>query len=134
MNILVVEDDFASRKLAQMLFSVYGHVDVAADGDEAVSALLSDAATAVPYDLVVLDIMLPGKDGQKVLRLLREWEENRGIFGSDAVKVIMMTALDDHTNVMSAFNNQCDGYMVKPIDKEKVNKHMVNFGFVKAGS
>jgi two-component system, chemotaxis family, chemotaxis protein CheY len=80
------------------------------------------------YDLVCLDIMMPGMDGQETLKRLRAIEAELGVAAADRTKVIMTTALEDHENVMSAFSNACDGYVVKPIEKRKFLETLQEIG------
>jgi two-component system chemotaxis response regulator CheY len=124
MKTLIVEDDFASRKLMQKYLSPYGETDIVVDGEEALDAFKLALDEGVPYDLVCLDIMLPKKDGQEVLQEMREIEGKQGIFGSDAVKVLMTTALGDAKNVLKAFRSQCEGYLQKPISKEAILREL----------
>ncbi|MFP4014003.1 MAG: response regulator [Chitinispirillaceae bacterium] len=119
MRILVVEDDMVSIKIMEKMLESYGDVDVVADGAEAVR-MFDSGLESDPYDVVFLDIMLPEMDGQEVLKSIRKKEEKCGIFGSDGVKIIMTTALDDSRNVLQAFRAQCEGYLVKPISKDKI--------------
>ncbi len=128
MKILVVEDDFASRKLMQKLLAQYGECDVAVDGREALRAMKIAWNERNAYDAVFLDIMLPHMDGQDVLKEIRKLEEERGIMGLEAVKVIMTTALDDSKNIMGAFRSQCEGYLVKPITGEKIKRALSEAG------
>ena len=79
------------------------------------------------YDLICLDIMMPGMNGQEALKLIREEESKAKIKGS---KVLMTTALDDSKNVMSAFKEQCDGYLVKPITTDKLKEKLLEFKLV----
>jgi two-component system chemotaxis response regulator CheY len=71
MRVLVVEDDFISRKLLTTLLGHYGSCDVAVDGVEAVSAFKMALAEGAPYDLICLDIMMPNMDGQEALKEIR---------------------------------------------------------------
>ncbi|MFZ4858413.1 MAG: response regulator [Desulfuromonadaceae bacterium] len=114
MRTLVVEDDFMSRKLMCAYLSQYGECDAAANGAEAIEAFNT---TGKPYDLITLDIMMPGISGQDVLKRIRSIEEQRGFA---QVKIIMTTALESLGNILTAFENQCDGYLVKPIASEKL--------------
>jgi two-component system, chemotaxis family, chemotaxis protein CheY len=120
MKTLVVEDDFLSRRLLQTILHPYGVCDVAVDGEEALTAFALAWEELKPYDLVCLDIMMPGTDGQETLREIRNREDRMGINADEGVKVIMTTALDDRKNVMAAFRSQCDAYIVKPIERDKV--------------
>ncbi|MBN2509159.1 MAG: response regulator [Spirochaetales bacterium] len=124
MKILVVEDDFASRKLLRKYLTEFGEVDVATDGRDAVQAMKVSLEEQAPYDVIFLDIMLPKMSGQDVLKEIRLLEKEHGIFGSKMVKIIMTTALNDAQNIMTAFNSQCEAYITKPIDKPKIIKEM----------
>jgi two-component system chemotaxis response regulator CheY len=130
MKTLIVEDDFASRKLMQKYLSPFGETDVVVDGEEAVDAFKLAMEEEEPYDLICLDIMLPKMDGQKVLKEIRKIEEDRGILGNDGTKVIMTTALGDAKNVLNAFRSQCEGYLQKPISKEHMITQLKELGLI----
>jgi two-component system, chemotaxis family, chemotaxis protein CheY len=120
MRTLIVEDDFISRRLIQAILTPYGTCDVVVNGKEAVEAFQMSLVEGNKYDLVCLDIMMPEMDGLEVLREIREIERELEITGLDGVKVIMVTALDDFENIKTAFNQQCEAYLIKPIIKEKL--------------
>lgn len=124
MKILVVEDDFASRTVMQKIASKYGACDVAVNGAEALLAFESAYSQGEPYALVLLDIMMPGMDGHEVLAKIRAFEEEWGVTGLDGVKVIMVTALGDFENIMKGFRGQCEAYIVKPIQENKLVDHL----------
>ncbi len=119
MRILVVEDDFISRRLLCRYLESHGECDVAVNGNEAVAAFKQLLLAGGHYDLICLDIMMPGMDGQETLKRIREIEKEHDVPTDRVVHIIMTTALEDHENVMSAFSNACDGYVVKPIEKRK---------------
>lgn len=119
-RILIVEDDFASRKMLQKYLTPYGDCDVVVDGQEALDAFNYSLKEDNRYDLICLDIMLPKIDGQDVLKTIRATEKERGIEGLEGVKVIMTTALGDTKNIMAAFRNQCEGYLQKPIERVRL--------------
>ena len=120
MRTLIVEDDFTSRLLMQELLKGFGVANIAVDGQEGVEAVRLALKNGEPYNLICLDIMMPGLDGQQTLRVIREMEEEKGIFSTDGAKIIMTTALDDMKNKISAFSGLCDGYLPKPIHKEQL--------------
>lgn len=120
MKILVVEDDFASRKFMMNYMKKYGECDGTVDGSEAVEAYMMAAEAEEPYDLICLDVMMPVMDGYQVLKTIREIERQKGISEEERVKVIMMTALNEGANVKKAFEMQCTAYCAKPIDLKKL--------------
>ena len=124
MKTLILEDDFTGRLLLQRLLQQWGQTHIAVNGWEAVEAVRAAWESGKPYDLICLDIMMPEMDGQTALKEIRKCEEERGIFSSQGVKIVMTTALGNMENVKDAFHNLCDGYLVKPIDKEKLLKNL----------
>ncbi|MEW6429583.1 MAG: response regulator [Thermodesulfobacteriota bacterium] len=129
MKILVVEDDFISRQVLVENLSAYGVCHVAVNGMEMLEAVEIAWANRTPYDLILLDIMMPGMDGQEALQRLRAMEQERGIGGSKMAKVIMTTALDDPQQVMTSFmKGGCEAYLVKPIDFLKLKETIRDLG------
>jgi len=108
MRILVVEDE---RKIAGFIrqgLEEHGFdVEVCANGDEAYTL-----ATTRPYDTLVLDIMLPGRDGLSILRGLREHKS--------AVPVILLTARTELNERLDGLNLGADDYMTKPFFVEEL--------------
>jgi two-component system chemotaxis response regulator CheY len=130
MKALIVEDDLTSRILLQEILKKYGIAHVAVNGKEAVQAVSIALASHEPYQLVCLDIMMPEMDGQTALKHIRELEETYGIQSTEGVKAIMTTALNDLKNVSNAYQNLCDGYLVKPIDRAQLIEELRKFGLV----
>ena len=114
---LIVEDEFISRKIMLRCVSPLGQCDVASNGPEAIDAFLTAINEDEPYDLILLDILMPGMSGQEVLRHIRKIEQEQG---RTATRIIMTTALNDMKDVMSAFSDECDGYLVKPIQNSSL--------------
>jgi len=131
MKTLIVEDDFTSRLLLQRILAEHMEVHVAVDGEEAIKAFRAAVESNEPYDLVCLDIMMPKKDGQTALREMREIEAQNGILGLDGARVMMVTALGDSRNIMESFTSQCESYMVKPLDKNRILKELGKLGLLK---
>jgi len=122
MKSLVVDDDFTSRRILQKYLSKYGECNVAINGNEAIEQFKAALGEKSPYDLICMDIMMPGVCGHEALILIREIEQEAGIFGKEMVKIIMTTALSDATNMIQSFKEQSEAYMVKPIENEKLTK------------
>lgn len=116
MNILVVEDDFVSRKFMTKFLSKYGNCQIAEDGEVAVRMYKEAVEKKRPYDLICLDIVMPNMDGYETLEQIRKYEEEQGFTRQQEVKVIMTSGMDTSTNALKAFELGCVAYTSKPID------------------
>jgi len=112
MRVLVVEDDRMIAKGLHTALRQDGYtVDGVGDGRSASEALRSSQ-----FDLVLLDLGLPERDGLEVLRELRR----RG----DATPVIIVTARDDVKNRIEGLDAGADDYVIKPFDLDEVAARM----------
>ena len=102
-TILLVEDDASIREITKLgLVDAGFTVDTAADGDEALLRFRHDKP-----DLVVLDVMLPKRDGLEVCRTIR---------AESAVPVVMLTARSDAIDVVVGLESGADDYVTKPFE------------------
>jgi two-component system copper resistance phosphate regulon response regulator CusR len=108
MRILLVEDEpSAATMLAKGLREEAYAVDVAGDGETALAqAFVND------YDLIILDIVLPGQDGFKVCRQLRA--------NGSTVPVLMLTARDAVEDRVEGLDSGADDYLPKPFDFDEL--------------
>jgi two-component system, chemotaxis family, chemotaxis protein CheY len=127
---LIVEDDLASRRLMEIYLSNWAECLTAADGREAVEAFVDALDFGRPFDLICLDVMMPGMNGHEALTEIRRIEAERGIGGLDGVKVIMTTALDDSASILGSFREGCEAYVVKPVGKDKLLAQIENLGLL----
>jgi two-component system chemotaxis response regulator CheY len=134
MRFLVLEDEFISRNVMTEILTPYGQVEAVETGTEAVETFRRALETNNKFDAVFLDIMVPEMSGQEVLRSIRMLEEQAGIFSLSGTKVIMTTALGDFANVKTAFKQQCEAYLIKPIDRDKVLSTLDGLGLLKKQS
>jgi len=130
MRTLIVEDDFTSRLLLQEFLASYGSVHIAVNGKEAVDAVRSALQANKPYDLILMDIMMPEMDGHEALTQIRKIEAQNHLVDADQVKVIMVTALGDEGNVIFARQNKVQGYILKPYDLKKLLEELRKLGLI----
>lgn len=105
-RILLIEDNEQNRYLATFLLERHGYrISVAVDGPSGVAA-----ATALPPDLILLDIQLPGMDGHAVARALRLVP---ALAKTPIIAVTSYAMVGDRERSLAA---GCDGYIEKPID------------------
>lgn len=110
-RIMAVEDDQSIAGLIELYLRHDGHrVDAFANGAEALRAWESAAGSA-PYELIVLDLMLPGLDGRGVARRIR---------AKSSVPILMLTALDDVRDKLEGFGLGADDYLTKPFDPNEL--------------
>lgn len=103
-RILIVEDDQFLREFYQELLMAEGYfVDVAPDGEIALSKIQTEE-----YNLVLLDIMLPKKDGVQILRDLKVRPPK-----SPNVVIVVLTNLGQDTVIKECFNLGANGYLIK---------------------
>jgi len=129
MKSLIVEDEFSTRLVMQKFLAPLGEAHVATDGEEAIQAIQLALDEEAPYDLVCLDMLMPGMNGDEVLRSIRAMEEEKGILVGDGTKVLMATSVADAKTIMQSFNDACDGYLVKPVDRERLLAAIGQFGY-----
>jgi two-component system chemotaxis response regulator CheY len=118
---LVVDDELVGGNMLALYISPLGECDLVNNGSEAIKAFNEAIDKGESYDLITLDIVMPEMNGDEVLKRIRNIEEERGLAST---KIIMITAMDDAKVIMSAFKEQCDGYLVKPIRKVDLMKRL----------
>jgi two-component system response regulator MtrA len=102
-RVLLVEDDASLREVVALVLGATGmQVDAVGAGDEALKAF-----EASEYDLVVLDVMLPGLDGFEVCRTIRS---------RSRVPIVMLTARTDAGEVVRGLELGADDYVTKPFE------------------
>jgi DNA-binding response OmpR family regulator len=100
-RILVVDDEAPMRKLLSINLETCGyHVHAARDGFEALQLLNEQ-----PFDLVLLDISMPGLDGLQILEIVRT---------SFDIPIVIVSARSNESDKLAAFSRGADDYLVKP--------------------
>ena len=123
LSILVAEDNEINALLAGALLNRLGHrPTVAGDGETAVAAWVSARAAGEPFDLVLMDVQMPGMDGLEAARRIRaaEAEAQDGHDGCTRTPMLALTANaseDDRTACLAA---GMDGLLLKPLARERL--------------
>lgn len=108
MRVLIVEDEVRlADALGEIMREAKYMADVVYDGDDGLSYTLSDQ-----YDVVILDVMLPGMDGFQIVKQLRAEKIE--------VPVLMLTARDEVRDKVMGLDKGADDYMTKPFVKEEL--------------
>jgi DNA-binding response OmpR family regulator len=108
-RILIVEDEASLAKGIQFNFELEGYeAAVATDGVEALKRLTGRGPGGEGFDLIILDVMLPGMDGYAVLERLRE--------AGDFTPILMLTAKGRPEDMVRGLEGGADDYLAKPFD------------------
>jgi signal transduction histidine kinase/CheY-like chemotaxis protein len=120
LSILVAEDNEINALLARALLTRLGHrPTVAGNGQAAVESWVAARAAGQPYDLVLMDVQMPGMDGLEAARRIRAAETQAG---DQPTRMLALTA-----NAQSEDRDAClaagmDGLLVKPLDRERLRE------------
>lgn len=121
MKVLIVEDDKQLAEFVRLAMKEDGHAaDVAHDGKKG-----QELAMVYDYDVIVLDNMLPGRDGLEVLRYMRQ----RG----RTTAVLMLTAMSDESDIIEALDSGADDYLAKPFTIGELRARVRALGRRRAG-
>jgi len=122
LSILVAEDNEINALLARALLTRLGHrPTVAGNGTAAVESWAAARAAGKPYDLVLMDVQMPGMDGLQAARRIRAAETQAG---DRPVRMLALTA-----NAQSEDRDAClaagmDGLLVKPLERERLREEL----------
>jgi CheY-like chemotaxis protein len=116
--VLIAEDNEINALLATSLLGRLGHrPTVVGTGDAAVAAWLTGRARNEPYDLLLMDLQMPGGGGIAAARRIREAEAQEG---SDRVPIFALTATAFDKDRAASLAAGMDGFLIKPLDRRQL--------------
>ncbi len=120
LSILVAEDNEINALLARALLTRLGHrPTIATDGEAAVESWLAARASGSPYDLVLMDVQMPGMDGLEAARRIRAAEAQAGDKPTRMLALTANVQIEDRDAALAA---GLDGLLVKPLDRERLRE------------
>jgi len=135
MKFLFVDDDDSILLFLGECLSPYALCVSARNGAEAVSAFDLAMAGGDPFTVVFMDILMPDMDGNRVVRQLRQMEEQRGVPESGRFKLVMISVCTDTKNVNeSFFDGMADAYIPKPLHPETLLRELRKLGMIPAAT
>src|SRR4051794_6847669 len=118
LSILVAEDNDINALLARALLAKLGHrPTIASSGEAAIESWQAAQAADTPYDLVLMDVHMPGIDGFEATARLRAAEAERGSARTRIIAVTANASAEDRAACLAA---GMDGFVTKPLDREKL--------------
>lgn len=130
MKSLVVDDEFVPRMVLQRILQAHGACDAATTTAEAMAAVRHAIDQKMPYQLICLDIEMPDGSGQDVLKQIRQLEEQLQVPGELRAKVLMASGHSEPEQVKASFYNGGDGFLVKPIDPERLTRKLRDLALI----
>jgi two-component system, chemotaxis family, chemotaxis protein CheY len=127
MKSLIVDDEVFCRNLMTTYLFGTGEVHQASNGDEALAKFNDALKGGDPYDLILLDILMPGRGGHDVAKSIRAAEKEQQ--PRRKVNIVMLTVLITIKDAMESYcNRQSAVYLNKPISKDALLKLISNLG------
>jgi signal transduction histidine kinase/CheY-like chemotaxis protein len=123
LSILVAEDNEINALLMRSLLTRLGHhAVITSNGEEALESWLSARSAGAPYDLVLMDIQMPQLDGIETTRRIRAGEASRPGGRTPILALTANTLVEDR---YACFEAGMDGFLIKPLDREKLTEALV---------
>ena len=119
-RLMVVDDDMISRRKLGTILASRGTVEEFSNGKTAIMSFQQAWEEQIPFKLITLDITMPGMSGMEVLKEMRRIE---GSFLRDfrhKAIIVMVSASNNMNDVRSAISLDCNDYIIKPFDEEKI--------------
>jgi two-component system chemotaxis response regulator CheY len=129
MKILVVDDELVSRKKMMKIVADFGQCEGVINGKAAISAVKTALEEWKLYNMITLDISMPDISGTDVLTAIRKMEAERGLEPQEKAKILMVTSNSDMDTVKACIG-KCDGYVIKPFNKEVLVEKMKKIGLL----
>lgn len=114
-RILVVDDEINISEPLQEFLEENGYEIQSVNTGKKALELFNKSISGIPFDLILLDIIMPRMSGLEVLDTIRKSEKNRNVVSKDAVKIIMISGMKESW-MNDAFRDGCNDYIVKPYD------------------
>lgn len=133
LRMLIIEDEPVNQQFLMLALRTHGDCLVVGSGEAGLLEHRQALVQSAPFDVIFMDIQLPGIDGLKTLELLRAAENDWEIPESRRARVIMTTALDDDQTASRAFiQGHAVSYLTKPFCAQQIADELSNLGLLQA--
>src|SRR5687767_9056942 len=120
-RVLIVDDERTNRDLLEVMLTQEGHQLLTATSGEEALAMVAQQ----PPDVILLDIMMPGMDGYKVV------EKLKANLATKNIPVIMVTALNDRSARLLGLRAGAEDFLTKPVDRAELRVRVRNLSRLK---
>ncbi len=111
-----------SRSKLQKIMSSLGIARLWTPGQAALDAFKEAWANWVPFDLITLDVMMPGMDGMETLWEIRSLEEEKKVAEKNRAKILMVTSQSERSVVITCVQAGCNDYLIKPFNLKMIKQ------------
>ena len=119
-RILIIDDEYINRLQLKALLAPYGDCDIAPSVDIALLMYKHAFEENLPYNLITLDIEMPGKNGT-MLKEIRAFENEQRLWLQEKeVKVLMISVKQGKEDILGSFREGCEHFIIKPVTPEKL--------------
>ncbi len=129
LRFLIVEDDPVYQTMLEAFLEAYGTSKIVESGEEGIASFESAINDGKHFNMVCLDIKLPGIDGLRVLSKMRVMEAGAKL--PEKTKIMILTASEETAHMMEAFSNEADAYLQKPIQRGDLVEQLILMGLIK---
>lgn len=116
MRVLIVDDDIVQITLISALVEAFD-VDHVSNGDDALQIFKNAQGAGRPYELIFMDLVMPGFDGYMVVNALRQLEKEENW---PETKIIIISGKDPEEGLTDQLREQCQGYLTKPVTADSL--------------
>lgn len=130
---LIVDDDELGRELIVQYLEGIANCDTASNGHEALELFETSLESETPYDLIILDLLMPGMDGYETGSMIRQLEKERAVPATCGVHIIIISSVNTPKEIIQAYMSaQSAAHLNKPVSPEKLRKTLVTLELVPA--
>lgn len=130
-KILIVDDSASIRQSFLEILSPLAECELATNGREAIERIKQRQGRTGTFDLVIMDVIMPEKDGLTTVKEIREYEARTGIQPADSLTIVIVTTINDPARILIAqYECGADAYIAKPFTAETVLQTLSNNGLV----
>ena len=129
MKILIVDDEDISRRVLLSRMAHMGTCVAVNSAKEALAELDKAKAKKQPFDVITLDVSMPGMNGQDLLEYIRKKEVQDKIQKNNRVKILMISARMNVGTINACIKRGCNGYLTKPVSQTQLVQSFSQMGF-----
>ncbi|WP_321494644.1 HDOD domain-containing protein [uncultured Desulfobacter sp.] len=129
MKILIVDDEDISKNILLSKMAHMGTCVAVNNAKEALEELDKAKTDNQPFDLITLDVAMPGMGGQELLEHIRKNEIKNKIPKDDRVKILMITSRMNVGTINACIKRGCNGYLTKPVSQTQLIQSISQMGF-----